>query len=642
MKGWVKRIDILPRWIIVIIDICLLLFSVILGYLLRFNFNLSDIEKFGYQGGLLLFVGSGLLATLITRNYKGIIRYTGFQDAIRLFFTVSIAIAIVSILNYSVGLSTGKNLIPFSVAVISFMASFILLINYRVLVKVLFSYYKNVGKKYRNTLIYGAGKTGQISRHALETDGDSRFKVVAYVEDDYSKIGKSLNGIPIIAFKQFEANLMRLKIKEVVIAIENLDTTRTNVVVDKCLHYGVTVRNIPPVHRWMNGNLSVNQIREVKIEDLLGRESIKLDNYYVQQELNNKTVLITGAAGSIGRELVRQVVLYKPRIIIMIDQWETGLFEIENEINNQGKGSILITKVLDVTNSNRLEETFKEFSPEIVYHAAAYKHVPLMEENPSEAVHCNIGGTRITADLSVKYHVEKFVMVSTDKAVNPTSVMGASKRIAEMYVQGLNGVEVGTENIKTKFITTRFGNVLGSNGSVIPVFEDQIAKGGPITVTHPEITRFFMTIPEACQLVLEAGAMGKGGEVFIFDMGTSVKIVDLAKKMINLSGYKEGEDIEIVFTGLREGEKLHEELLSDKENNTPTHHHKIMIAEVEEVTFFKIQRQVERLLTLSAKDNGYEGVEVMKEIVPEFISNHSRYEKIDKRRAKTIPMNLKF
>jgi FlaA1/EpsC-like NDP-sugar epimerase len=422
-------------------------------------------------------------------------------------------------------------------------------------------------------------------------------------------------------------------IKELVISDRTLSFERINEMVDICLENNVKVRTVPPAEHWVKGELSLRQIRDINIEELLERESIKLDNYNVREEIKGRKVLVTGAAGSIGSELVRQVLYYNPELIVLVDQAESDLFEIENELR-QKKGTLKIFPIIaDVTNEDRMESLFEEFKPDIIFHAAAYKHVPMMEKNPSEAINCNINGTKILADLSVKYNTEKFVMISTDKAVNPSNVMGASKRIAEMYVQSLNNYLREKNPDATKFITTRFGNVLGSNGSVIPVFKKQIDRGGPITVTHPDITRFFMTIPEACQLVLEAGAMGEGGEIFIFDMGKSIKIVDLAKKMVQLSGLEVGRDIEIVFTGLRSGEKLYEEILSSHENSLPTYHHKILIAKTREETYSVVRKNIELLVNSVHDRDELKLVGIMKYIVPEFKSNSSKFEALDKKSA---------
>ncbi len=627
MIGFIKNLKIMPRWIIVLIDLCLFLFAVVIGYLLRFNFDFSAIADSNVRTGIPLFTIAGLVATGITKSYSGIIRYTGFQDASRVFTTVTFAAIICVVSN----IFNGTYLIPYSVLAIAYMASMVLLINYRVVVKYIFAFYGRIRSQISNVIIFGAGESGQITRDIFENTSGANVRVVGYLEDDQNKSRKILNGVEIYYAKQdLGALFERLNITELVISVQNLALDRKDELVSAAIQSGVKVKHVPPVYQWVDGQLKPNQIKEIKIDDLLGRDTIKLDNYYVTKEIEGKTVFITGAAGSIGSELVRQALIYKPRILVLLDQWESGLFEIINEVSYSVHETSVISKIVDVTNESRMRSLFDSYKPDIVFHAAAYKHVPLMENNPSEAIVCNVGGTKIVADLSIEFKVDKFLMISTDKAVNPTNVMGASKRIAEMYVQALNHMDDQLHSISTKFITTRFGNVLGSNGSVIPVFEEQIKRGGPITVTHPDISRYFMTIPEACQLVLEAGAMGKGGEIFIFDMGRSVKIVDLAQKMIQLSGFMDGSDIDIIFTGLREGEKLHEELLTNKENNTPTYHDKIRIAKVERVAYFKMEREVTSLLNIASKEDDFKTVEKMKSIIPEYISNASRFQTLDK------------
>jgi len=400
---------------------------------------------------------------------------------------------------------------------------------------------------------------------------------------------------------------------------------RKQEIVDLCLSHNTKVLNVPPVTNWINGQLSFRQIRKIQIEELLEREPIRLDEDNISKQLNGKTVLVTGAAGSIGSEIVRQIARFNPGMLILLDQAESPLYELEMECLEQFPQVKSEVVMGDVRNRQRMENVFRTFRPQLVYHAAAYKHVPMMELNPSESVLTNVLGTKIVADLAVGYKVEKFVMISTDKAVNPTNVMGASKRIAEIYTQSLNNHISGT-----RFITTRFGNVLGSSGSVIPRFRQQIENGGPVTITDPEITRYFMTIPEACRLVLEAGCMGKGGEIFIFDMGKSVKIIDLAKKMIALSGMELGKDIDISITGLRPGEKLYEELLNNTENTVPTHHSKILIAQVKEYNYETVSKDISELVSLFDAQNNVQIVTKMKAMVPEYVSNNSEYEKLDK------------
>jgi FlaA1/EpsC-like NDP-sugar epimerase len=479
-------------------------------------------------------------------------------------------------------------------------------------------------------MIFGAGQTGIITRHVLEST--PRMKVIGFLEDADDKAGKVIDGITIFDAKssELERLLADYSIDELIFTPRDISLERKNEVVDACMRNHIKVRTVPPVEKWVKGELSLNQIKEINIEELLGRESIKINNRNIEADLRGKAVLITGAAGSIGSELFRQVVLSRPSSIVLVDQAESSLYDVEREARSVETSARIYCYIADVNNKERMKMIFEEHRPSIVYHAAAYKHVPMMENNPSEAITCNILGTKTLADLAVQFGVSKFVMVSTDKAVNPTNVMGCSKRIAEIYVQSYNDYLERTGGMHTAFVTTRFGNVLGSNGSVIPLFKKQIQDGGPITVTHPEITRYFMTIPEACQLVLEAGTMGKGGEIFIFDMGKSVKILDLAEKMIWLSGLEPRKDIDIVFTGLREGEKLYEELLNNNENTTRTHHQKIMIAKVQNYSYEDVNRFVELFEDLIYDKNELKSVALMKELVPEYKSNYSRYEVLDK------------
>ncbi len=629
MIKFLRNLRILPRWVIITIDLMIISFSCLLGYLLRFNFSITDLDKYDFLYGIGIYTGLGIMSILITNSYKGIIRYTGLQDGARIFSMVILNLILVCITNLLYYYNFRINLIPYSVIFITFLASFLFLFNYRLLVKYIFAFYKKALLKRSNVFIYGAGQTGIITKHVI--DSTPTLKVHGFLEDDPNKVGKVIDGCKIFSAQSENLNniLIEYAVDELIITAKNFSTERKNEVAEICFKNQVKVRVVPPVDKWVKGELSLSQIKDVRIEDLLGRESIKLDNKNLEAELRGKRICITGAAGSIGKEIVNQVIRYFPERVILIDQAESELYEVEREISRLDTRVSVIPYLADISNADRIRSIFHEHKPEVVFHAAAYKHVPVMERNPSEAVLCNILGTKTLADLSVDFKVKKFVMISTDKAVNPTNVMGCSKRIAEIYVQSLNNELEKTGKEHTVFVTTRFGNVLGSNGSVIPVFKKQIEHGGPITVTHPEITRFFMTIPEACQLVLEAGGMGKGGEIFIFDMGQMVKIVDLARKMIWLSGLEPDRDIEIVFTGLREGEKLFEELLGNTENTRPTHHSKIMIAKVEEYDYQEINRLVDLFHELINDKNELKMVALMKEIVPEFKSNYSRFEVLD-------------
>lgn len=624
-----RRLKILPRWVIVIIDCSFILFSTLTAYLLRFNFSGSDLEVNHFQQGLLIYTLCGFLSIIATGSYRGIIRYTGLQDGVRIFFMLLLNVSLVASINLITYFTNGTFIIPFSVVFISLLSSFLFLFNYRLLVKYIFTYYRNAIIKKSRVLIFGAGQTGIITRHVI--DSTPRMQIVGFLEDNPNKIGKVVDGTKIFDARKdnLDHYFDELNIDELVITVRDISLDRKNELVDACLRNKVKVRTVPPVEKWVGGELSLNQIREINIEELLGREAIQLNNSSIVHDIKGKRVCITGAAGSIGSELVRQVASYAPERIILIDQAESPLYEIEREIKGHYKVRV-IPYLADITNKHRIASILEENKPEIIYHAAAYKHVPLMEGNPSEAIHCNILGTKNLADLAAQYKVRKFVMISTDKAVNPTNVMGCSKRIAEVYVQSLNENLKVQGNFVTAFVTTRFGNVLGSNGSVIPLFKKQIEIGGPVTVTHPEVTRFFMTIPEACQLVLEAGTMGKGGEIFIFDMGKPVKIIDLARKMILLSGMQPGKDIEIVFSGLREGEKLYEELLNQSEDTIPTHHEKILIGKVEPYAYEEINRYIELFFDLVHDRNELKMVALMKELIPEFRSNYSRYEILDK------------
>jgi FlaA1/EpsC-like NDP-sugar epimerase len=630
LSNVINRLSILPRWIIIIIDLLVITSSSVLSYLLRFNFNLIEMAAFKPLLGTLFITMSFLASTLITRSYAGIVRYTGIDDSIRVLKTSFLSLLILCFVNLIHYYNVTRNLIPYSVLLTVFFISYLGLFYYRLLVKSLFTYYKAQPANEKRVLIFGAGHSGSVTKHVLDSDRYRNYKVVGFVDDDARKVGKFLNGVPILSAERLGPLLRHMKIQEVIISITDLPIDRKNEIVDHCLNSHVKVRSVPPVDRWVKGELKASQIRDIKIEDLLGRDTIRIINETIQGELEGKVIFITGAAGSIGSELARQVSQYNPKKLVLIDQAESPLYELQRELTSNARVINLAVYVADICNQSRMQYIFTEESPEIIFHAAAYKHVPLMESNPAEAVLVNVIGTRALADLAVKNKVRKFVMISTDKAVNPTNVMGCTKRIAEIYVQSLSNRLEKLNMRGTIFVTTRFGNVLGSNGSVIPIFKQQIENGGPLTVTHPEITRYFMTIPEACQLVIEAGVMGLGGEIFIFDMGKPIRIYDLAKKMLMLSGKEIGKDIEVVFTGLRDGEKLFEELLNNKENTIPTHHEKILKAKVAEYSYEEIIKYLDLLGDLIEDKNELKMVTLMKEIVPEFKSNYSRFEVLDR------------
>ncbi len=615
-----------PRWIVLIIDVFISTASIVLAYLLRFNFEIPENENVGELTQIVqLVVCVRFVSFLIAGTYAGIVRYTGLRDAKRIFITTasgSLFIISTNLVCYYSGI-TQAFIVPMSIVIIEFLATLFFMISLRFMVKSIFFEFRTSART-NNVIVYGTDRNAQAAKHAIEENRDANYKVVAFVDDINKKSGKKIDDLPIYPIDKLESLIVELDARNLLLAKPFQTVEEKQEVIELGLNKGLTMLNVPKVEKWINGELSSKQIKNIKIEDLLERNPIKLDFNKIQEQVKGKTMLVTGAAGSIGSEIVRQLIKFEPHNIVLFDQAETPMYDIEMELRDSLSASNITIVIGDITDSQRVDEVFNEYKPEIVYHAAAYKHVPMMENNPVEAVRNNVIGTRLIADTAVKYGVKRFVMVSTDKAVNPTNVMGASKRIAEIYTQSLNGKS------ETRFITTRFGNVLGSNGSVIPRFKKQIEEGGPITVTHPQITRYFMTIPEACQLVLEAGASGKGGEIFIFDMGESVKIVDLAKKMIKLSGLELGRDIQITFTGLRPGEKLYEELLANKENTIPTPHPQIMVAKVREYDHDEANSKIDGFLPFIAEQDNYKIVRLMKEIVPEFISQNSIYEELDR------------
>jgi FlaA1/EpsC-like NDP-sugar epimerase len=615
----------MPRWIIFAGDLGIVLFSLVLSNLLRFNFRIPHNEIVNLENVIPIVISVRAISFFIFKTYAGIIMYTSTRDAVRIFFTLASGSACFIVINIFSYFIKDIFIIPFSIIILEFIITVLFMTGGRIAVKILYAELKNPSREKTNVIIYGAGDAGVIAKRAIDRDAGSKYKVMAFVDDDENKKKKYLEGVPIYdAQNELEGLLKTNEVKHLIIAIQNISPRRKKEIIESCMQYDTKVLNVPPVHNWINGELSFKQIKKINIEDLLNRDTIQLDAAQIKNEIGGKVVMITGAAGSIGSEIVRQIIPFNPKSIVMLDCAESSLYELELDIA-EGKNICHTETVIgDIRNFERLRNVFKTFRPDIVFHAAAYKHVPLMENNPSESIFTNVLGTKVVADLAHEFKTKKFVMISTDKAVNPTSIMGATKRIAEIYIQSLN------KHSECKFITTRFGNVLGSNGSVIPRFKKQIEAGQHVTVTHPDITRYFMTIPEACQLVLEAGAMGKGGEIFIFDMGAPVKIAELARKMIKLYGLSLGKDIQIDYTGLRPGEKLYEELLADHENTLPTHHQKIMIAKVKEYDFENISRKIKELIGLFDTQNNEAIVRKMKQIVPEFISQNSEYEKLDR------------
>jgi len=611
-----------PKWIVLIFDIAICVIALFVAFQLRFNFKIEETELLKLKNSLLLVLPIRLILFLVFRTHADIVRYTSTGDALRVIIALasgSLLFAIANAIAYY-GFHA-KFIVPFSIIIIDFFVTTVLLIGYRMVVKLTWLELNNPRKNKTDVIIFGAGESGLITKRALDRDAGTKYKVVAFVDDDEKKVGMKLEGIPIFHTAKLPDLLESQSVAHLIISVQDISAERKKEIADTALHFNTKILLVPPVFNWINGELSFKQIKKIKIEDLLERDVIRIENKQLASFHAGETVLVTGAAGSIGSEIVRQVLQFKPKVVICLDRSENGLFQLEMSLTQQkGNYTIVIGDIADVEKMKCVFETWK---PKICYHAAAYKHVPLMEAHVTEAVKNNVFGTKNIADLAIKNACERFVMISTDKAVNPTSVMGATKRTAEIYTQTMG------KNSSTRFITTRFGNVLGSNGSVIPVFRKQIENGGPVTVTHPDVTRYFMTIKEACQLVLEAGAMGKGGEIFIFDMGKSVKIVDLAKKMIQLSGLTLGKDIQIVYTGLRPGEKLFEELLNNEENSIPTYHKRILIANVNEYLKNDVDELFADLEKLIVENDEVEIVKRMKVAIPEYKSHNSRFEKLD-------------
>jgi FlaA1/EpsC-like NDP-sugar epimerase len=622
----IKNFSIVPKFVILLLDLGATVTALFIAILIQQNVALRAINWDHVVNSIFLILLVNSLVFTTTKSYTGIVRYTGVQDAVRIAAAVAMSSFIILVINtVALGYSTILSLTTLVITLYT-VFTFLFLISYRVLVKYLFAYAKNYKMKKKSVVIFGAGDTGVATQRVLENDSQSNIQIVAFIDDDKKKGSKNLNGAPIMTFVAFKELANVQPVDELIIASYSLPTKRKNEIVDFCLDHDIKALSVPPYSKWAEGKFTSRQLQSIKIEELLERDPIQINNNQIKSQIKGKRILVTGAAGSIGSEIVRQLIPYAPELIILCDQAETPLHTLELELIENGTRANCVSYLADITNKSRMESLFEEFKPQYVYHAAAYKHVPMMELCPTEAVRNNVVGVKLIADLSVKYNVDRFVMISTDKAVNPTNVMGASKRMAEMYVQALSK----QEGIGTKFITTRFGNVLGSNGSVIIRFKEQIEKGGPVTVTHPNITRYFMTIPEACQLVLEAGSMGNGGEIFVFDMGQPVAIADLAKKMIRLYGLIPNIDINITYSGLRPGEKLYEELLNDEENTTQTYHDKILIAKVRDVSFELVyQSTIELENILNTSNDEMQLVSKMKELVPEYISNNSIYEKLD-------------
>ncbi len=615
---------LIPRWAIALIDLAMCTVSLLAAYQLRFNFSVPDLEYRLLWPVFPLFLGVRLAWYSAFGIQRSMVRHTGTEDAKRVFLVVlggSLTLLLLNVVRYF--LLDHQFVLPTSVIIIDFLGSAVLLIATRIAFKLLHLRRRGQGKDALQVVLFGAGEAGLITKRTLEREGSARYRVAAFVDDDPGKAGKRLEGVEIRPTAELPRLLAETDVDQVIIAIQQPDPEHRRRVVDMAMKAKVDVRTVPPVRDWINGQLSSGQIREVRIEDLLGRAPIHLEDTLLQQRFRGRTVLVTGAAGSIGSELARQLIALGARGTVLLDLAESALYDLEMEL--RGKGFKDFRPVVgDVRDRDAMDRLLAEVKPEVILHAAAYKHVPLMEAQPAQAVRTNIGGTCNLVDLAVKHGVQEFILVSTDKAVNPTSVMGATKRCAELYVQA-----VAAAHPALKVITTRFGNVLGSNGSVIPLFRKQIAEGGPVTVTHPEVTRFFMTIPEACRLVLEAATMGQGGEIYVFDMGQPVRIADLAERMIRLSGLEPGEDIAITYTGLRPGEKLYEELLAAQEGNQPTHHPRILIGRSVKNAAGTVEQAVSGILALARHGDAEGCVRAMKALVPEYRSNNSAFGKFD-------------
>lgn len=616
-------------WMICL-DLVLVIASVFVAYLLRYNLRIPDSQLRLLPGLVPGVVIIRFIFFFLFRIQSGLLRFIGLTDFKKIALSVLGGTISFYALNKIYMLIYDRHLFPESTLYIDFFFLITTMTTYRALIKIVLTENKPLSSSTKQVIILGSGDQAMITKRTLDQDLNTVYDILGFIDEDSQMKGRYLEGIKILQSREdLDAILTKQKVDILLVCKSKLTIQQKETVIEKCLSHGMRILNVPDPDKWINGSLSINQFKEYKIEDLLQREPIQLDISNIKAQLRGSKILVTGGAGSIGSEMVRQIMSFDPEKVLILDQAESPLYEVELEIAEKFGKNTFSVALADIRNETRLRNIFESFKPDFVYHAAAYKHVPMMENNPLEAITTNVLGTLHLANLSLEYNVKKFVMVSTDKAVNPTNIMGASKRIAEMYVQALNEKLRREESSYTRFITTRFGNVLGSNGSVIQLFRKQIQNGGPITITDPEVTRFFMTIPEACQLVLEAGMIGKGGEIFLFDMGKSVKILDLAKNMVKLAGLELGKDINLSITGLRPGEKLYEELLNDKENSMPTHHNKIMIAKVQEINFGQIELAIQNMLDQVKQQDIWGLVRTMKSVVPEFKSNNSPFADLD-------------
>jgi len=620
--------------LIMLVDLVIVTWSFSTSYFIVQRFEFVNILRgyfFIYTG---LYFAISAVVMFAMRTHTGLIRYSNTRDVLRIFSSAFIAsLVYLVVINVWVVHIIKVNIVTVNlVLLVNFSVSSTLLILLRTMAKSAFFYLNyNSNAKRTTVLIYGSDHNAVLVKQALEASAKTNFSVAGFVDDGGKKIDKEIQQVRVYHIDKLARLKEKYNVDKLIIMNHDLDAQTKKAALENCLALGIQVMTVPPSDQWIYGKLNLQQIQDLKIEDLLQRKPIQIETTKISEDLCGKRVLVTGAAGSIGSEIVNQVLSYKPTMVILCDQAESPLHDMKLEVEDKFPNICTKIFIADIRNYRRMYKLFDDYKPEVVFHAAAYKHVPMMEENPSEAVQANVLGTKHVADLSVLFGVRKFVMVSTDKAVNPSNIMGTTKRIAEIYIQSLKDSPANNKHgiPTTRFVTTRFGNVLGSNGSVIPRFRAQIQKGGPITVTHPDITRYFMTIPEAVQLVLEAGTMGTGGEIFIFDMGEPVRITDLALKMIKLAGLQPEKDIKIVYTGLRPGEKLYEELLNMGELTMPTHHPKIKIAKVITYPYKQVVEDIEELLTLNKHHDDVTLVNKMKEIVPEFISKNSHFEFLD-------------
>ena len=634
LKSKLQTLGYVPRWIIFSIDVVIIIISNIISFSIVSSLSVNFYDTLNIPSRYGIVIAVNMFYFLLFKTYSGIIRHSSFIDGIKLLISTLFSFFTIVLIDYSSYFFIGKKIYLLPGLFINFILSFLLLFLFRIFVKYFFEIFKSILESDGaiRTVIYGTDANAISVANALRTETPSRFKIVGFVDRNTQNASKRMLDLPILIQRKKLPNLMRnIGAKGLVIADKSLTKEERLILVDQCLEFNYKVYTVPVISDWENEKEISQKVKNIQIEDLLERKPITLDNKSVSKQLEKKTILITGAAGSIGSEIARQVLGFIPTEIIILDQAETPLHHLNLEMSTLGFDSTIHCIIADIRNKEVMNRVFKRYTPQVVFHAAAYKHVPLMEDNPSQAILNNIEGTKILADLACAYEVENFVMISTDKAVNPSNVMGASKRIAEKYVQSLHLKSLNEKGCKgTKFITTRFGNVLGSNGSVVPLFTNQITNGGPVTITHKDIIRYFMTIPEACQLVLEAAAMGNGGEIYIFDMGKPVKIIDLARKMIKLAGFIPDVDIKIQIVGLRPGEKLYEELLNDTSKTLPTHHDKIMIAQDIQEEYETLHIEIDELIGIANFFDNEDIVVKMKKIVPEFVSMNSVFSELDK------------